>query len=103
MSKFFKLGYSGTIIKAKDYCFCIQKQVAELLKKDEICIGFDKEHLEIIFHEEEELKLYLEKRKKHIEETVKKKPDNELYLNDFKVIMLEKAQNLFKKKIYNFT
>jgi len=102
MSKLCKLGYSGTIIKAKDYSFCIQKQVAELLKKEEICISFDKEHLEIIFYEEEELKSYLEKRKKHIGETIKKKPDNELYLNDFKAIMLEKAQNLFKKKNISF-
>lgn len=98
MSKFFKLGYSGTIIKAKDSCFCIQKQVAELLKKEEICISFDKEHLEIIFYEEEELKPYLEKRKKQIGETIKKKLDNELFLNDFKVIMLEKAQIFLKKK-----
>lgn len=98
MSNFVKLGYSGTIIKTLDSCFCIQKKVAELLKKEQICIGFDKKQLEISFFEVEELKSYSEKRKKQKEEKPSKLLDNQLFLKPFKILMQDKAQKLLKVK-----
>lgn len=98
MSNFVKLGYSGTIIKTNDSCFCIQKKVAELFRIDQICIGFDKKQLEISFFEAEELKQYSEKKKKQKEEKPSKLLNNQLFLKPFKILMLDKAQKFLKVK-----